>query len=222
MKTCKSSPHRSFDPVALETDLEAHLGMEWPDELVGLPVHGRLDRIDANNRDHRLRVIDYKFKRGRERDTRDKNLVRSAMRGTQLQPPIYALLAANYARAAGFGPHTDIAAAFYYLAPRWEEGPLATSPFSASVWREPAGEDHQADRHRNPFRHPPGCVSDPSRRLLQLLRGVGDLSQNPLAVSGPGDPPPRDPGHRRDTQATVGEHDNTDRQPGSRARHHDV
>jgi hypothetical protein len=129
----------NFHPVAFETDLGARLGSEWPQDLEGLPVHGRLDRIDTNTQEQRLRVVDYKFKPGREPRTRDNDLVRSAVRGLQLQPPIYVLLAMGYADANSARTDVSVEAAFYFLAPNWDDGPLVARPFSGKVWIESAG-----------------------------------------------------------------------------------
>jgi len=129
----------NFHPMALEMNLTTRLGKEWPDDFEGLPIHGRLDRIDVNTRDQRLRVVDYKFKLSRAPLSNDKNLVLAAAHGRQLQPPIYTLLAMDYAGTESAGPKGAIEAAFYYLAPNWEEGPLVTRLFSSRVWLERAG-----------------------------------------------------------------------------------
>ena len=129
----------NFRPVAFETDLGTRLGNEWPKDLQGLPVHGRLDRIDASPQGPRLRVVDYKFKPGREPSSKDKDLVRSAIRGMQLQPPIYVLLAKDYSGTASTGAEVAIEAVFYFLAPNWDEGPLVARPFSDRVWIESPG-----------------------------------------------------------------------------------
>lgn len=128
-----------FLPVAFEADLGTRLGDEWPPDLEGLRVHGRLDRIDASTRNQRLRVIDYKYKPGREPRSGDKDLVRSAVRGLQLQPPIYVLLAMGYADQHSEASDVAIEAAFYFLAPKWAQGPLVVKPFSGRVWVESAG-----------------------------------------------------------------------------------
>jgi ATP-dependent helicase/nuclease subunit B len=99
---------------------------DWPEPLANLAIRGRMDRIDRNNRNKsELRVVDYKFKFGASPNTSDKNLIRAALRGERLQPPFYCLLAERE-----FGGKTEhdarpaVEASFYYIAPRWSDGPL--------------------------------------------------------------------------------------------------
>jgi ATP-dependent helicase/nuclease subunit B len=112
-----------FAPVSLETDVNARLPADWPEPLKGLAIRGRMDRIDRN--DNRLRVIDYKFKLGGSPLSQDKNLLRAALRGERLQPPIYYLLAERWAEGKTAGTAAPVIEAdFYYVAPRWPDGPL--------------------------------------------------------------------------------------------------
>ena len=112
-----------FAPVSVESSSTARLPHDWPEPLQDFPIRGRMDRIDRSGA--RLRVIDYKFKVGANPKTSDKNLVTAALRGVHLQPPLYLILAAQWARdqRMPFVP-AEIAAVFYYIAARWPEGPL--------------------------------------------------------------------------------------------------
>lgn len=127
-----------FRPVACERELRTHFGGDWPGEVAGMPVYGRLDRIDHDALNRRLRVVDYKFKRSRSPQTNEKDLVRSAVRGARLQPPVYTLLGAEYARAQRLGIEA-VDAVFYYIAPRWDDGPLVIQDFPWQVWAESGG-----------------------------------------------------------------------------------
>ncbi len=129
-----------FRPGELEIDLSAPLDTDWPEDLQGLPVHGRLDRVDYHEPDNRYRVIDYKYKTGRGPSTEDNNPLLAAIRGQKLQLPLYVLLAADYANARGPATPTAVEAAWYFLAGRWKEGPLAPRGFSGGVMRESSGE----------------------------------------------------------------------------------
>ncbi len=128
-----------FHPVGLEMDLTAQLDADWPEDLRGLPLQGRLDRVDRDARGGRFRVIDYKYKSGRAPGAVDNNPVLAALQGRRLQLPIYLLLAAG----DEIGPEAvdagAIDAAWYFLAPRWENGPLVTKELSGQSWREPVG-----------------------------------------------------------------------------------
>ena len=129
-----------FRPVELEIGLDAQLDTDWPEDLQGLPVQGRLDRVDHDAGNDRYRVIDYKYKSGAAPGTGDNNPVRAAIRGQKLQLPLYVLLAADYANARDLSTPAAVEAAWYFLAGRWKDGPLVPRGFSGSVMREFPGE----------------------------------------------------------------------------------
>jgi ATP-dependent helicase/nuclease subunit B len=120
-----------FVPVSLETSVTSRLPNDWPEPLGNLAIRGRMDRIDCNKRnDNALRVIDYKFKFGASPATPDKNLLRAALRGERLQPPFYYLLAQRWSdEQSDNGARPAIEADFYYIAPRWADGPLVSAPY---------------------------------------------------------------------------------------------
>ena len=121
-----------YTPVSLETDMTDRLPSDWPEPLTGLTIRGRMDRIDRNDAENKLRVIDYKFKLGASQSVQDKNLYRAALRGERLQPPFYYLLGQRWAKKENsVANETSVAAHFYFIAPRWADGPLATTEFSA-------------------------------------------------------------------------------------------
>lgn len=129
-------------PIALEKDQTEQLPADWPEPLNELTIHGRMDRIDLNPAEHRLRVIDYKFKFGSARSTQDKDLYRSALRGERLQPPFYFLLAKRAALDdANQGADIEAKANFYYIAPRWNDGPLVTTGFGTAGLSGKAGAE---------------------------------------------------------------------------------
>lgn len=130
-----------FQPVTVEIDLQGALPWDKPANLKGLPIHGRLDRIDYHRKESRFRVVDYKYKMSGERSTPDGNLLLSAVRGQRLQPPFYVLLAKRFAaEMAPARPDSAVLAAFYFLAPKWKNGPLVVSHFAESGWEGQAGE----------------------------------------------------------------------------------
>jgi ATP-dependent helicase/nuclease subunit B len=119
-----------FFPVSLESDIKRNLPDDWPDSLKDLTIRGRMDRIDRNaGQANALRVIDYKFKFGANQSTQDKNLQRAALRGERLQPPFYYLLAERWSEPQAGNPAPVIEADFYYIAPRWSDGPLVTASY---------------------------------------------------------------------------------------------
>ncbi len=117
-------------PVSLETDAEDRLGASWPEPLNGLKIRGRMDRIDRDPTRNRLRVIDYKFKFGRSSTAQDKDLYRAAQRGERLQPPFYFLLGKRWMAKNNIqSSEPEVEAKFYYIAPRWTDGPLVVARF---------------------------------------------------------------------------------------------
>jgi ATP-dependent helicase/nuclease subunit B len=121
--------------VALEMDCAATLDTTWPPHLVGLPICGRIDRIDriepTEAEGARFRVIDYKFKAGKAPSTNDRNPTLAAIRGLRLQLPLYRWMSQHYLQSvatAGTPPMGLPDAAFYFLAPRWLSGPLVVTP----------------------------------------------------------------------------------------------
>jgi ATP-dependent helicase/nuclease subunit B len=121
-----------YTPVSLETDMTDRLPGDWPEPLNGLLIRGRMDRIDRNAKENRLRVIDYKFKLGASQSVQDKNLYRAALRGERLQPPFYFLLGQRWAEKENVKTsEAAIAAQFYFIAPRWADGPWVTTEFGA-------------------------------------------------------------------------------------------
>jgi ATP-dependent helicase/nuclease subunit B len=127
-----------YVPIALEVEAKEMFPALWPEPLSGMELHGRMDRIDQNAAANRLRVIDYKFKLSSQRSAQDKDLYRSALRGQKLQPLFYCLLGKRL-MPGGRTPEPGIEATFYYIAPRWRDGPLARAGFDADAVAENVG-----------------------------------------------------------------------------------
>jgi ATP-dependent helicase/nuclease subunit B len=119
-----------FIPVALEAGTTDELPADWPESLRGLPIRGRMDRIDIDRTGHRLRIVDYKFKLGASPGSADRDLRRAALRGERLQPPIYSLLGERWAKRNGRDAGAlSVETSFFYIAPRWKDGPLLIKRF---------------------------------------------------------------------------------------------
>ncbi len=98
-----------FRPHAFEVQAEGFFTLGG----VKLPLRGRLDRVDIRQNPPSLRIVDYKYKRGRDMEQAERNLLLAAVRGLKLQPPLYASMAVD-----ALPPASSVA--FFYLAPRWE------------------------------------------------------------------------------------------------------
>jgi len=131
-----------YVPVDLETDIADRLPGDWPEPLNQLAIHGRMDRIDVDPVRNRMRVVDYKFKFGGSPSAEDNNLSRACLRGERLQPPFYSLLGkAKKELEDPRSPGTQIEASFYYIASRWNDGPLVTQSFSVEDLSGKIGEE---------------------------------------------------------------------------------
>ncbi len=131
-----------YAPVAVEADAKERLGANWPEPLNGLAIRGRMDRIDNDEFRNRLRVIDYKFKFGASSTTQEKDLYRAALRGERLQPPFYFLLGKRITAQNKIQTSVpEVEADFYYIAPRWADGPLVTASFGAEGFAGKLGDE---------------------------------------------------------------------------------
>ncbi len=130
-----------FRPVSFEVEGAGRLDVfEEPAERV--IVHGRLDRVDRREGPPALRVVDYKYKHGRELNRRDRDLLTSAVRGLRLQPPLYALF--DFAPVGGGiegapqGPARAGQVDFLYVVAR-SETIVQRATLDASTWDGPTG-----------------------------------------------------------------------------------
>jgi ATP-dependent helicase/nuclease subunit B len=131
-----------YVPVNLEIGIDDRLPPDWPDPLNTLAIHGRMDRIDIDPMDNRMRVVDYKFKFGAKPSAEDNDLSRSALRAQRLQPPFYSLLArAKWRRDSLHSGESQSEASFYYIASRWSEGPLVIKSFNSEELTGRIGEE---------------------------------------------------------------------------------
>lgn len=124
-------PAQAYVPTAFEVDGSGVLPLEF-DGVMGLNVHGRVDRIDRHRDSGAIRIVDYKYKVGGAMQADDRNLVQSAIRGKRFQPPLYARLEFPL-----FGPPQSVQLLF--LAPRWTP-PVERSDYPADVWSSPSGD----------------------------------------------------------------------------------
>lgn len=129
-----------FVPAAFEEKVRGTLPADWPPPLAGLAIQGRMDRIDRHPAAGRYRVIDYKYKGGKNRRPEDRDLVKAAVQGKRLQPPFYLLLAGEYARRKNGGEGCSVSSAFYFIAPRWGEGRFAVSEYPEEGLKGRTGE----------------------------------------------------------------------------------
>jgi len=112
-----------YRPALFEVAVRGRFGSTLPDTLNHVPIRGRLDRVDVKREDGKahVRVVDYKYTESAVPKTEDRDLATAALRGKRLQPPLYLLAAKS---VLGKEPAVPDAAAFYFLAPHWPNGPV--------------------------------------------------------------------------------------------------
>jgi ATP-dependent helicase/nuclease subunit B len=141
----KELAESGYLPADFESEITDKMPADWPEPLNGLTIRGRMDRIDIDQARNRTRVVDYKFKFGSKPSPEDNNLCRAALRAERLQPPFYSLLGKTLRRRVDpQSADTEIGASFYYIASRWNEGPLLTRTFDASQLTGTIGEEIKA------------------------------------------------------------------------------
>lgn len=126
-----------FRPVAFEVEASGSLddlGLQFGP----VNIKGRLDRVDERRQPPGWRIVDYKFKQGRDMKGEDRNLLQAAVRGQRVQPPLYARLKGPDALTGpvrSLGPER---VEFLFLAPGWDQS-VDRATFEASTWQGPAG-----------------------------------------------------------------------------------
>jgi ATP-dependent helicase/nuclease subunit B len=124
-------------PLLFEYAVNGVLPIDLGNGSVAVPLKGRLDRVDWSPQRRAYRVVDYKFKRTKEPKSHEKNLAVGAIRGYNVQPPLYLLMAeASLASVLESAPSTCDGVWFHYLAPDWQERRTAVQ-FPGDAWRSP-------------------------------------------------------------------------------------
>ncbi|WP_447975502.1 PD-(D/E)XK nuclease family protein [Nitrospira sp. Kam-Ns4a] len=125
-----------YRPLGFEVEAAGRLEGVGLENGGALRLRGRWDRVDRRAEPPALRVVDYKYKHGKQMKSQDRNLLTAAVRGYRLQPPLYALMAPKDC------PETDPArleeVVFLFLAPHWTQ-PVARSRFETANWEGATG-----------------------------------------------------------------------------------
>ncbi|GEM_PF-5472934 len=122
-----------YRPAAFEVDCRQKLEAGWPE------FRGKIDRIDFNPEDGRVRVVDYKITFRKAPRALEKNPLTSALRGERLQAPVYLRFAEIFVEAGAGRESGQTALVFYHLAPFWPGGPLVIYEFPESGWQGECG-----------------------------------------------------------------------------------
>ncbi|MDT7042087.1 PD-(D/E)XK nuclease family protein [Candidatus Nitronereus thalassa] len=84
---------RDWIPVVFEETMTGEIDVILQNTPTRVRLLGRTDRVDWSSSQHQFRIIDYKFKMSTRSIPSTQQLVREVIRGTQLQPPLYLMLA---------------------------------------------------------------------------------------------------------------------------------
>ncbi len=120
-----------YQPIAFEKDATGTISVEVQGESVVMKIRGRIDRLDRHRDSGVLRVVDYKYKSGASMKPEDRNLRQSAVRGSRLQPPLYARM-----DLSELGPIDAVQ--FLFVAPNWPT-PIDRSLFDQRAWSGDGG-----------------------------------------------------------------------------------
>jgi len=82
-----------WKPVAFEQTITGDMRVVLENEAHDVLLTGRMDRVDWSDFLHQSRIIDYKFKQSMRTMSSSQALARDVVRGRQLQPPLYLLMA---------------------------------------------------------------------------------------------------------------------------------
>jgi ATP-dependent helicase/nuclease subunit B len=138
-------------PVAFEVEAEGEIPNGVPGSSSLIKIHGRLDRVDQQSPDSRIRIVDYKFSGGLATRTDEPDLVGEALQGRRLQPPLYSFMSSlslNRPSGETVLPNSSIhSVEFRYIRPLNTE-PLGFSSFASSIWETATGDQLLRTIHR--------------------------------------------------------------------------
>jgi hypothetical protein len=134
-------------PVDCEVAAEGEIPGEVPGGLPLLKIHGRVDRVDQQSDDSRIRIVDYKFSGGLTTRTDEPDLVSEALQGRRLQPPLYSFMSSlslagnsrKFSEEIEAPPSAIHSVEFRYIRPLHPE-PLMFSSFPSAIWDTQAGD----------------------------------------------------------------------------------
>lgn len=131
-------------PVGFEEAVTGEMTVVLGHEPHQIPLVGRIDRVDWSASQQQTRIIDYKYKMSARSIPTSQALAREVVRGTQLQPPLYLILAEggnlSVSRMINREPDETPSCAgvwLYFITPNTSEsaGPLTRVAFTQEMWK---------------------------------------------------------------------------------------
>jgi ATP-dependent helicase/nuclease subunit B len=137
-------------PVAFEIEAEGEIPTGVAGTSSGIKIRGRLDRVDRQVNNARIRIVDYKFSGGLATRTNEPDLFSDALQGRRLQPPLYSFMSLPGSTPSGdevMPRPSRPSIEFRYIRPLNADA-LGFSSFAGSNWETAAGAQLLHTIHR--------------------------------------------------------------------------
>ena len=131
-------------PMGFEESVRGEMSVVLGNESCRLPLVGRIDRVDWSASRQQSRIVDYKYKNSARSIPTPQSLARDIVRGVQLQPPLYLLVADggkfSFQKRAECERDDSSSCAgvwLYFITPHvsGSAGPLTRVPFTREMWQ---------------------------------------------------------------------------------------
>lgn len=131
-------------PVGFEEAVSGEMTVVLGHEQYEIPLVGRIDRVDWSASQQQSRIIDYKYKMSARSIPSSQSLARDVVRGKQLQPPLYLILAeggnlsvSRMTKRTSDNTPSCAGVWLYFITPQASEsaGPLTRVAFTQEMWK---------------------------------------------------------------------------------------
>ncbi len=136
------SKNTGFTPQWVEVEAEGTVPLGEHVEQGLLKIRGRFDRVDRSGSGS-FRIVDYKTSTSLGRNKHSPDLLREALQGKNVQPPLYTRMGgmsgSGISRGIGEIPSQNMRVEFRYLG-FGQHKSQSKSDFSGTVWETPVGQ----------------------------------------------------------------------------------
>jgi ATP-dependent helicase/nuclease subunit B len=131
-------------PVGFEEAVSGEMTVVLGHEQYEIPLVGRIDRVDWSASQQQSRIIDYKYKMSARSIPSSQSLARDVVRGKQLQPPLYLILAeggnlsvSRMTKRTSDNTPSCAGVWLYFITPQASEsaGSLTRVAFTQEMWK---------------------------------------------------------------------------------------
>jgi ATP-dependent helicase/nuclease subunit B len=138
-------------PMAFEVEAEGEVPGRVPHTSSLIKIHGRLDRVDRQSHDSRIRIVDYKFSGAPATRNNEPDLLDEALQGRRLQPPLYSFMSSlnlTYPSGETVLPDSSVHSVEFRYIRLLNSEPLGFTSFASSIWDTAAGDQLLGTIHR--------------------------------------------------------------------------